>query len=144
MFLDSNGKRLFKKEKSIHEFAEEPEIKELIKLGFMKIDNSKYEYNDNCYCKVHSKNHKNDNLKEYDNKRKCCHDQCKSYATRFDEEFNYVVQSDKFNMAQYENNIVKNLNNKISNDIIFLLGTLKWLSKTLKLTKKDLINKIFF
>ena len=43
----------------------------------------------------------------------------------FDEEFNYVVQSDKFNMAQYENNIVKNLNNKISNDIIFLLGTLK-------------------
>ena len=42
---------MFKKEKSIHEFAEEPEIKELIKLGFMKIDNSKYEYNDNCYCK---------------------------------------------------------------------------------------------
>jgi beta-galactosidase GanA len=51
MFLDSNGKRLFKKEKSIHEFAEEPEIKELIKLGFMQIDNSKYEYNENCYCK---------------------------------------------------------------------------------------------
>ena len=44
----------------------------------------------------------------------------------FDEEFNYVVQSDKFSMAQYEDNIVKNLNNKISNDIIFLLGTLKW------------------
>ena len=43
----------------------------------------------------------------------------------FDEEFNYVVQSDKFSMAQYEDNIVKNLNNKISNDIIFLLGTLK-------------------
>jgi len=43
----------------------------------------------------------------------------------FGEEFNYVVQSDKFNMAQYEDNIVKNLNNKISNDIIFLLGTLK-------------------
>ena len=43
----------------------------------------------------------------------------------FDEEFNYVIQSDKFSMAQYEDNIVKNLNNKISNDIIFLLGTLK-------------------
>ena len=43
----------------------------------------------------------------------------------FSEEFNYVVQSDKFSMAQYEDNIVKNLNNKISNDIIFLLGTLK-------------------
>ncbi len=43
----------------------------------------------------------------------------------FREEFNYVVQSDKFSMAQYEDNIVKNLNNKISNDIIFLLGTLK-------------------
>ena len=39
----------------------------------------------------------------------------------FDEEFNYVIQSDKFSMAQYEDNIVKNLNNKISNDIIFLL-----------------------
>ena len=43
----------------------------------------------------------------------------------FREEFNYVVQSDKFSMAQYEDNIVKNLNNKISNDIIFLLGTFK-------------------
>ena len=43
----------------------------------------------------------------------------------FGEEFNYVVQSDKFSMTQYEDNIVKNLNNKISNDIIFLLGTLK-------------------
>ena len=43
----------------------------------------------------------------------------------FGEEFNYVVQSDKFSMAQYEDNIVKNLNNKISNDIIFLLATLK-------------------
>jgi len=43
----------------------------------------------------------------------------------FGEEFNYVVQSDKFSMSQYEDNIVKNLNNKISNDIIFLLGTLK-------------------
>ena len=43
----------------------------------------------------------------------------------FGEEFNYVVQSDKFNMAQYEDNIIQNLNNKISNDIIFLLGTLK-------------------
>ena len=43
----------------------------------------------------------------------------------FSEEFNYVVQSDKFSMTQYEDNIVKNLNNKISNDIVFLLGTLK-------------------
>ncbi len=42
----------------------------------------------------------------------------------FDEEFSYNVQSDKFGMAQYENNITDNLNNKISNDIIFLLGTL--------------------
>ena len=41
------------------------------------------------------------------------------------EEFSYDVQSDKFNMAQYEDNITNNLNNKISNDIIFLLGTLK-------------------
>ena len=44
----------------------------------------------------------------------------------FSEEFSYDVQSDKFNMAQYEDNIIKNLNDKISNDIIFLLGTLKW------------------
>jgi len=43
----------------------------------------------------------------------------------FDEEFSYDVQSDKFGMAQYEENITDNLNNKISNDIIFLLGTLK-------------------
>ena len=43
----------------------------------------------------------------------------------FSEEFNYVVQSDKFSMTQYEDNIIKNLNNKISNDIVFLLGTLK-------------------
>ena len=43
----------------------------------------------------------------------------------FSEEFNYDVQSDKFNMAQYEDNITNNLNSKISNDIIFLLGTLK-------------------
>ena len=44
----------------------------------------------------------------------------------FNEEFSYDVQSDKFGMTQYEENIVKNLNNKISSDIIFLLGTLKW------------------
>ena len=44
----------------------------------------------------------------------------------FSEEFSYDVQSDKFNMAQYEDNIANNLNNKVSNDIIFLLGTLKW------------------
>ena len=43
----------------------------------------------------------------------------------FNEEFNYDVQSDKFGMAQYEENITNNLNGKISNDIIFLLGTLK-------------------
>ena len=43
----------------------------------------------------------------------------------FKEEFSYDVQSDKFNMAQYEDNITNNLNTKISNDIIFLLGTLK-------------------
>ena len=44
----------------------------------------------------------------------------------FYEEFSYNVQSDKFGMAQYEENITENLNNKISNDIIFLLGTFKW------------------
>ena len=46
-------------------------------------------------------------------------------SKNFSEEFNYDVQSDKFNMAQYEDNITNNLNSKISNDIIFLLGTLK-------------------
>ena len=45
-------------------------------------------------------------------------------SKNFSEEFSYDVQSDKFNMAQYEDNITNNLNNKISNDIIFLLGTL--------------------
>ena len=44
----------------------------------------------------------------------------------FNEEFNYDVQSDKFNMSQYEDSITNNLNNKISDDIIFLLGTLEW------------------
>ena len=44
---------------------------------------------------------------------------------KFNEEFSYDVQSDKFGMAQYEENITDNLNSKISNDIIFLLGTLK-------------------
>ncbi len=43
----------------------------------------------------------------------------------FSEEFSFNVQNDKFGMAQYEANISDNLNNKISNDIIFLLGTLK-------------------
>ena len=43
----------------------------------------------------------------------------------FSEEFSYDVQSNKFNMTQYEENITNNLNNKISNDIIFFLGTLK-------------------
>ena len=44
----------------------------------------------------------------------------------FSEEFSYDVQSDKFNMSQYEDNIINNLNIKISNDIIFLLGTIEW------------------
>ena len=43
----------------------------------------------------------------------------------FNEEFSYDVQSDKFNMSQYEDNIINNLNNKISNDIVFLLGTIE-------------------
>jgi len=43
----------------------------------------------------------------------------------FSEEFSYDVQSNKFNMSQYEDSITSNLNNKISNDIIFLLRTLK-------------------
>ena len=43
----------------------------------------------------------------------------------FNEEFNYDVQGDKFIMSQYEDNIINNLNNKISNDIIFLLGTIE-------------------
>ena len=43
----------------------------------------------------------------------------------FKEEFSYDVQSDNFSLGQYEDNITINLNNKISNDIIFLLGTLE-------------------
>ena len=43
----------------------------------------------------------------------------------FNGEFNYDVQSDQFKMSQYEDNITKNLNNKISSEIIFLLGTLE-------------------
>ena len=43
----------------------------------------------------------------------------------FNEEFSYNVQSNKFEMDQYVQNISENLNNKISNDIIFLLTTLK-------------------
>ena len=46
-------------------------------------------------------------------------------SKNFNEEFSYDVQSDKFNMSQYEDNIISNLNNKISNDIIFLLGTIE-------------------
>ena len=46
-------------------------------------------------------------------------------SKNFKEEFSYDVQSDKFSMGQYEDNISINLNNKISNDIIFLLGTLE-------------------
>ena len=44
----------------------------------------------------------------------------------FNEEFSYDVQSDKFNMSKYENNIINNLNKKISNDLIFLLGTIEY------------------
>ena len=46
-------------------------------------------------------------------------------SKNFKEEFNYDVQSDKYNMAQYEESIITNLSNKISNDIIFLISTLK-------------------
>ena len=42
----------------------------------------------------------------------------------FTEEFNYNVQTNKFEMSQYVENISENLNRKISNDIIFLLATL--------------------
>jgi len=42
----------------------------------------------------------------------------------FTEEFNYNVQTNKFEMSQYVENISENLNKKISNDIIFLLTTL--------------------
>ncbi len=41
----------------------------------------------------------------------------------FKEEFSYEVQSNKFNMTQYEESISSNLINKISNDIILLLAT---------------------
>ncbi len=43
----------------------------------------------------------------------------------FSEEFSYDVQSNKFEMSQYEDSITNNLNNKISNNIIFFLGTLE-------------------
>ena len=43
----------------------------------------------------------------------------------FSEEFSYDVQSDKFKMSQYEESITNNLISKISNDIVFLLGTLE-------------------
>ena len=43
----------------------------------------------------------------------------------FNEEFSYDIQSEKFNTSQYEDSIINNLNNKISNDIIFLLGTIE-------------------
>ncbi len=43
----------------------------------------------------------------------------------FIQEFGYDVQSDKFSMAEYEENIKRNLNNKIATDIIFLITTLK-------------------
>ncbi len=43
----------------------------------------------------------------------------------FREEFSYEVQSNKFNMSQYVENISSNLINKISNDIILLLATLE-------------------
>tara|TARA_Y100000992_G_C21081761_1_gene403706 strand:- start:192 stop:650 length:459 start_codon:yes stop_codon:yes gene_type:complete len=43
----------------------------------------------------------------------------------FIQEFGYDVQSDKFSMAEYEENIKRNLNNKIATDIIFLITTFK-------------------
>tara|TARA_B100000989_G_scaffold246727_1_gene193941 strand:+ start:4144 stop:4602 length:459 start_codon:yes stop_codon:yes gene_type:complete len=43
----------------------------------------------------------------------------------FTEEFDYNVQANKFDMDQYVENISENLNRKISNDIIFLIATLK-------------------
>ena len=42
---------MFKKEKTIHEFAEEPSIKKLLDDGFLKLDESQYEYNRSCCCK---------------------------------------------------------------------------------------------
>ena len=42
---------MFKKEKTIHEFAEDPSIKKLLDGGFLKIDESQYDYNENCNCK---------------------------------------------------------------------------------------------
>ena len=42
----------------------------------------------------------------------------------FTEEFSYNVQTNKFEMSQYVENISENLNKEISNDIIFLLATL--------------------
>ena len=59
------------------------------------------------------------NLKVKDEKDNVLNDK------NFNEDFNYDVQSDKFNMTQYEENIINNLSNKISSDIIFLLGTLE-------------------
>jgi len=49
---------MFKKEKTIHEFAEEPSIKKLLDGGFLKIDECQYEYNRNCYCKRCKRNTK--------------------------------------------------------------------------------------
>jgi hypothetical protein len=43
----------------------------------------------------------------------------------FKEEFNFNVQSNKFEMAQYVENISNNLNNKLSDDIIFFITTLE-------------------
>ena len=42
---------MFKKEKTAHEFAEDTSIKKLLDGGFLKIDESQYEYNENCHCK---------------------------------------------------------------------------------------------
>tara|TARA_Y100000816_G_C26056526_1_gene554452 strand:+ start:53 stop:511 length:459 start_codon:yes stop_codon:yes gene_type:complete len=43
----------------------------------------------------------------------------------FREEFNFNVQSNKFEMSQYVENISNNLNNKLSDDIIFFITTLE-------------------
>ena len=59
----------------------------------------------------------------------------------FYEEFSYDVQS-KFGMSQYEKNITDNLNNKISNDIIFTWNS-KMIIKTFEIDKKKFDKQNF-
>ena len=47
-------------------------------------------------------------------------------------------------MSQYEDNITNNLNNKISNDIIFLLRNFKMIIKTFEINKKKFDKQNFF